>query len=279
MKIAIIGENSSIGSALKQRCLNVGIEVITTSRRTDAKSLMFDFEQSKTSDLAPLLNVDAVFIGAAITSQSICENNQDLARRVNLLKTIDIINFFKKNGVFVMVPSTNLVLGGLNSFAPANSVYNPIGVYASLKVELEKFCLSEGGIGLLRLTKVLEPNRGIISSWTDAIAGSKKINIMTGVKISPVSLTYVVDGIVRLVRVKEQGIWQFSGAQDLSYLELFQKFVLLKQKKIGKKLNLKASYFESEQVVRYGSLDASRYYNRFKISPHDPTDMLNEILL
>ena len=74
-------------------------------------------------------------------------------------------------------------------------------------------------MSVLRLTKVVKPNAGLLSDWIRTLGEGGRVRAFDDHRFSPLTVTHVVDALTALVEIGEGGIYHVSGAQDLSYAE------------------------------------------------------------
>ena len=82
--LKIIGATGNVGKRLLEKSLDVwhdDVEAIAT--RLDKDELEYDF--------ASLGHDDVIAFCAAISEPSVCSNNPELARKVNVIKTIEFM--------------------------------------------------------------------------------------------------------------------------------------------------------------------------------------------
>jgi dTDP-4-dehydrorhamnose reductase len=96
----------------------------------------------------------------------------------------------------------------------------PRSLYGRLKAEAEAHLLALGSrVSVLRLTKVVKPNAGLLSDWIRTLGEGGRVRAFDDHRFSPLTVTHVVDALTALVEIGEGGIYHVSGAQDLSYAE------------------------------------------------------------
>ncbi len=220
MKILIVGIDSTIGRSVANALSAKGHTVIGTSRRESEQHLQFDLNQNASQWPDFPDDLDAAFIAAAITSQSICAENPILARFVNVDQTLRLAEFLTSKGIHVIYPSTNIVLACDMPLQPVDAPLAPIGVYARMKADVETALHGNARATIARLPKILDGNSGILSTWRTKLAQGETIEAFTNLIVSPVSLGYAATFITTLLEKKPNGVWQISGDREISYYDL-----------------------------------------------------------
>lgn len=278
MKIAVIGDDSSLGKCLKKDLQNASIETVGFSRRVKKKSLHLDLNNIDYGLLRSVKDIDAVFVSAAITSQRLCNENPGEAWKVNVENTIKLLEYFNLSGVHVLFPSTNLVLGGEISFANPLCEPAPIGFYARMKAEVERFLLKKDRASIIRITKVLESDRGIVPIWTDALKNGGYVDIITNVQISPISVRFSSLAIMKILKSRRCGIWQLSGEKDISYLKLYELISQRYEYKNNPPQQNAVRLNQADQCVPFGTLDTYRIVEEFGVQPQSIQAVLDDVL-
>ena len=220
--VAIIGKDSAISKALIHNLGKDDYDIIGTSRRGDSKDLHLDLATYDAAQHPSELKADVAFISAAMVSQKECEERPDEAKRVNVDQTISLVEKFIQQGTHVIIPSTNLVLGGDKAFMDETAPLAPSGVYAKTKAQLETHFHNHPQLSFVRFTKILESTRGIIPAWKKAFVNGDMLNVVTNVKISPISMIYATQFLKAVIDKTPSGIWHVSGSEDVSYSTVFE---------------------------------------------------------
>ncbi|MGU9982505.1 sugar nucleotide-binding protein [Phreatobacter sp. HK31-P] len=219
MKALIIGAESLIGATLAQRLAAAGHEVFRTSRRGSAGTISFDLALTPQSQTLPA--VDTAYILAGITSQAACEADPDLSRTVNVSHTIALAEALAAAGSRIAIVSTNLVLGDSRPLAPADSPYDPQGLYAAQKAEVESALLRLGDRAvILRITKLAETLTPLLSRWRDSLLAGETIEAFTDLVCAPLPLNTVTTALQRMGERGLVGILQIGATPDISYADI-----------------------------------------------------------
>lgn len=223
MRCLIIGVDGSFGGALSRSLQGLGHQVFATTRRNDraGEHLLLDLA----APLPPLPQVDVAVICAAMSRLDDCRRYPELAHRVNVAAPLELARTLTQAGTRVILLSTSSVFGCLTPHMGENASPAPRGVYARLKAEAEARLLELGSqISVLRLTKVVKPNSGLLSEWIRQLGEGKLVQAFDDSRFCPLTVAHVVDAITAVIEsgprdTDQGGIYHVSGAADVSYAE------------------------------------------------------------
>ena len=128
--LKIIGATGNVGKRLLEKSLDVwhdDVEAIAT--RLDNDELEYDFYS--------LNHKDVIAFCAAISEPTVCANNPELARKVNVSKTIEFIERSIEKGAKVIFLSSDAVYGNIEHQFDEQWKKDPIGIYGKMKSEVE----------------------------------------------------------------------------------------------------------------------------------------------
>lgn len=113
-------------------------------------------EKVMLEELFMRIQPDAVIHTAAIANIDFCENNQELAWKINAGITESIANLCKSAGVKLVACSTDTVFEGDKGFYTETDEPHAVNYYASTKIELERIVLAASPINVVaRLALVM----------------------------------------------------------------------------------------------------------------------------
>jgi dTDP-4-dehydrorhamnose reductase len=281
MRILVIGSDGTIGRALAQALGNSGHEAIGTTRNPeniDEPSRIFLNLASGKQPLLP--DADVAVICAAMARFEECRNQPELARRVNVTAPIDIAEQLLPRGTRVLLLSTSAVFDSFEPFRKPDSVRAPRSAYGRLKVEAENRLLEMGtGTSVLRLTKVLTSQDRLTNKWIGDLKTGNTITAFKDHRFSPLSLTTVINAIAQVIERNENGVFQISGAFDISYVDA----ALYIASRLGRSANSVMRVAGADhglldnEVAHYTSLDTSRLSQMIGFLPPRPFDVLDGV--
>lgn len=278
-RFLIIGGASMLGAHLGQGLINKGYELITTDHR-ERGDFMLDLSASP--DHWPDLpdELDGVFISAAMTDQNACEKYPELAQKINVTHMSMLIDMFVAKGTHVLFPSTNLVLPCQKPSQSVDTEYAPIGAYARMKAEVEKKYLSNPDVTICRLAKVITLDMPLIKNWVSQLKSGQKVTALSDLIMSPVSSLYTVNILTRLLEISKGGLWQISGAQEISYYDLtlaIASYLDVDPQLVSGQTSQEAGVALAS-APQHPSLDAYKLTTELSIYPQRVEDMVRDLL-
>lgn len=278
MRWLIIGVDGSFGGALSQSLQSLGHEVIATTRRRDCAGEHLFLDLAAPPPVLP--QVDGAVICAAMARLDDCRRYPELAHRVNVETPLEIARRLTQAGARVMMLSTSSVFGCLTPHVDESARPMPRGVYARLKAEAEARLLALGSdITVLRLTKVVKPNSGLLSDWIRHLGDGKPVRAFNDSRFCPLTVAHVVDAITAVIEGAQDGIYHVSGAADVSYADAAMFFAqrIGAAKYLVEPVHGVDSGLPYEELTPYTSLATSRLSRLNGFVPPDPFEILQEV--
>jgi len=222
-KLLIVGIDSMIGQNLISSPILNNFEIYGTTRRVqnyknNRNLYHLDLSSGKIDSLQGTF--DFAVICAGETNIKKCEDFYDTARQINVDNTIHLLSRLISQGTFVLFLSSNAVFDGSKAFCNPTDIKNPVNNYGRFKLEVENYLASQQvPSSVLRLTKVVAPNYGILLEWSKSLAKNIEINAYTDQLISPIGLMETTQTIISLINGKSTGFFQLGGKVEMSYYE------------------------------------------------------------
>ena len=149
-KVIVTGGLGYVGSLLSKKLIKKGYEVIildnfytNTEKKVDgAKIIKCDITKSSSLDKIKIKNVNAILHLAAQSSGPKSFEEPDLDVQINVLGTVNLINFCKKNKVKKFIYASSFTVYGDNKGTEVlneESSCNPKSFYAVSKYASEKY--------------------------------------------------------------------------------------------------------------------------------------------
>lgn len=280
-KVLIVGVDSLIGGALAGLLVRQGRAVVGTTRQNAERSpntLYLDLSADMTQ-WRPPEGIDVAILTAAMNQQQ-CLEQPDLSRRVNVVNTLAIACRLMADGIPVVFPSTNLVFDCLSPNQPADMPYRPMSLYAAQKAEVEQALMQNGGlVSVCRLAKIITGKLPPVSRWLSDLAANRPVTAFTDLNVSPVSLAYTAAFLLRVLDSDRGGVFQLTGAQELSYCDLARALANV----CGREASLVRCCRSVDAGVilqaapSHPSLDASRVKDAFGIAPQPLSELLRDL--
>jgi dTDP-4-dehydrorhamnose reductase len=235
-KFLIIGGDGLIGAAMSEAIQSQGGMVTTTSRHhhdTLKTPLFLDLQDEISVLTLDVADYNVAYFCAGLSKYSDIETNVSMSRRINVTSTIHLCERLIEAGSSVVFLSTSAVFDGEHSYPGESDPVCPITCYGRQKYEVESalnpavmMANTSGVVKIVRLSKVLTPKTPIINSWRNALSHGGAITPLLDLRLSPVSLPYVVEGLLRIGLLEQPGIFHLSGAQDVTYADIARELLV-----------------------------------------------------
>ena len=146
---------------------------------------------------------------------------------VNVAQSVSLIRRLVTAGVYVIFLSSNQVFDGLKPNVPADEPRRPISEYgrqkAATEAALEILMRAGAPISILRLSKVVLPDAGLFSDWIGNLENGRSITAFSDMSVAPIMVSTVADVIVHMMQRRLTGVFQLSGPEDTSYLDMAKR--------------------------------------------------------
>lgn len=281
MEVIIVGGDSTVGGAFAGTLRQRGEAVVTTSRRRNDGGESWPLDLGDPDVAAtPLPDGEIAFFCASVNGFGSCRSNPDYARRVNVDGTAIVARRLASRGTRVVLLSSTAVFDFHTPHQPPAMPTSPHTLYGRLKAEGENVFLSLGRLGsVLRLTKVLTPDMPLFTGWISVLARGGAVTAFSDLHFSPITLD---DAVAALSGVREDssgGIYQFSGAYDISYVDAV-RYLAGRMGVHAASVNSELAGrhgIRAEEIPRFTSLDSARLQKLTGRVPPDPFAVLDAV--
>lgn len=281
----IVGANSEIGSATARFIRARDGRVVTTTRRVseaNADQLHLDFERPiETFTFAEGVTAACIFV--AMARLAACEADPVGSARVNVERTLALVDLFAVKGVYTLFLSTNQVFNGDEPHVPAEAPTSPVSEYGRQKAETERMLrarmASGAPIGVLRLAKVVSPGMALVATWTQELAAGRSIRAFADMTMAPTPVDLVAKSIAHMMEDRLPVVAQLTGPRDVAYAEV-GRFLA---EKIGADPRLVEPVSALENGMPRGStpcnttLDSSYIADRYGLTVPDAFDVIGRL--
>ena len=278
----VVGGDSEVGLALSRRLRSDGWDVVETTRRSEgdaAARRWLDLADDPADALGFLYDepVAVAYLCAAVTRIAECTADPEGTARINVMATEAVAARLMEAGAFVVFPSVNQVFDGQTAYARPGDPPAPMSEYGRQKLAAERRLTSlGGGVGIVRLTKVLGESYGVLDSWIERWRQGEPARPFSDLTMAPVPLEQVSGVMGRLGSLREAGIYHVSGARDIAYAEAAQ--IGAAAFGVGQELVEPVTVAESgvglEHAPRYTALDCALTTERLGFAPPDPEPVI-----
>ena len=227
----VVGGDGLIGSKLVERLRAIGASVVATTRRTlsdNKRSVKVDL--SSNSDISSWTYPNGgglVFVCAGITSIAACDAEPQASRQVNVTNTLVLARKLYTSGARIVFLSSNAVFNGTVIRPEEDGAYCPSTEYGRQKVAVEQGLIALSGgassVAIVRLSKVLTSTSGMTKDFIKRFTSHELCPAFDDLRISPVSLSYVLDGILAIAMSKHDGVFNLSGADEMTYADFARR--------------------------------------------------------
>lgn len=282
MRSLIVGGDCLIGEAFVRAAAEKGDTVIATTRRRETvgnNRVYLDLADDAVAETA-LPTVDVAFFCAAVSGFALCRADPAYARRVNVQGTGKLVRRLVSEGTYCVLLSSTAVFDFQTPYVAAETPVRPLTMHGRIKAEAEQIFLELGpSASVLRLTKVITPRARLFADWIATLQEGGKISAFSDLHIAPLRLDHATTAMAAVARDRGSGIYQLSGARDLSYLEIAShigKMIGVSPGQIRPERALGCGLLEAE-VARYTTLESSRLQALTGQMPPDPYEVIESV--
>ena len=226
LKLLITGASGLYGSKLAELAAAKNYDVYSGYSRDQpayGTPIQFDVsDKNRVGGVFKKVNPEVVVHAAALTDVDKCEINQDLARKINVEGTRNIIESVKTNRAFLIYISTDYVFNGEKGNYKETDQRDPINYYGFTKLKAEETVhdmLSEYCIARASVIYGSTPAAGKVNFalWLlNKLKRNEKIKIITDHWNSPTLNTNIADMTLEIIERKLTGTFHLSGATRIN---------------------------------------------------------------
>jgi dTDP-4-dehydrorhamnose reductase len=197
---------------------------------------------------------------------------------VNVKARLAVAESALKTGARVIALSSSAVFDCLRPKARAEWAMAPRSAYGRLVAEADTGVLARGG-SLLRLTKVLNGESGLFPEWIATLRSGGTVRAFEDHTFCPLPLTDVMAAIIAVIDQPDGGIFQVSGASDVSYADAARH--------IAARIGVSREHVTAVRAVDFGvpasdvtpftSLDTSRLSALTHFEPPQPGAVIDTV--
>lgn len=273
MKLLVTGSSGLLGLNLALEAMSAH-EVIGADR---GKLTRAPFRVVKTDLLAPgaveaLLDAarpDWVVHCAALADLEACEENPDLARRLNADLPGDLAAACARRGIRLVHISTDAVFDGTkDGFYTEEDAPNPLGIYARTKLAGERAVLEAyPGAIVARVNFYgwsLGGRRSLAEFFFNNLTHNKSMSGFTDVVFCPMFVGHLANVLLSMLRKGLRGLYHAVGPQAMSKYQFGVE--------IARKFSLPESEISPKSILS-SSLTARRSHNLWLSTDKLSTDL------
>jgi dTDP-4-dehydrorhamnose reductase len=276
MKILITGASGLLGSKLAELAISLGYDVYSCYNQhmpedgVPIKLDVADWEMVKA--VLERVMPDVIIHSAAVTNVDLCERNRELAFKVNVVGTRNLVEF--AGGSYFIYISTDYVFDGEKGLYKEGDIPNPINYYGYTKFEAEKLVINSGLDYLIVRPSVIYGSRPAsgktnFALWLiDMLSKGNEVRLLTDQYVSPTLNTNLASMILEAIRKGLTGVFHMSGGERISRFDFGIKLaeVFGFNPELIKKANMSQMNWIAKRP-RDSSLDVSKACGVLKNKP------------
>lgn len=229
-KVIVVGSDGKIGTELVDRLSGLGAFVVGTSRKRienfSSQRIYLDLtEEYSHVDFSVF---DIAIICAGITNIDSCRKNPSQSSAVNVHLTLKLLHLLDRTQVKSIFLSSNQVFDPSISFPSVHERINPRNDYAKQKAQVEEVILKQfKNTTVLRLTKFMEKDGGIISRWRSETLAGGSVSVFHNVCVSYIDIHEIVNACQYIVCATDSSqLFHIGGKVESTYYDLcIERFI------------------------------------------------------
>lgn len=239
MRILITGSNGLLGQKLVAALRNdPEVELVATSRGEDRTPEALG-DRYRAMDITDATAVDAVFDAvepevvihtAAMTNVDACELDRVACRLQNVTATENLVRAAKRYNSHFIHLSTDFIFDGKNGPYREEDEPAPLSIYGRSKLDAEHGVMN-AGLAQWAIARTIIVygiaqglSRGNVVLWAkDALEKGERIKVVDDQWRMPTLAEDLADGCIRIAKQGAMGIFNLSGPDGMSILELVMR--------------------------------------------------------
>ena len=224
MKILVTGGSGLLGGAISLYFKDY-FDVIATYQKhkvaiEGCKSIYLDITDAKTTiNLINKIKPNLIIHAAALVGVNICDKEPELAYKINVEGTKNIVDAAKKANLKIIYISTDYVFDGKKGMYNESDELNPINYYGKTKWEGEK--LIDIKTNIIIRTSIYGWNivkvKNNFSSWIiDELSNNKQINVFTDQFNSMMLVNNCAEALKEIIDKDLTGILNIASSERTS---------------------------------------------------------------
>ena len=264
MKSLIIGGSSDLGQYLIKS--NKSEYDFTIFKKKIPGGIKFDLINDRASDL-DLSNYESILILSAISNPTLCEQNPQYSRKLNVEATIKLMNHCINKNKKIIFFSTEFIYNGSKGNYNEQDHPDPINLYGQQKLEVENFIKNNSSkYSILRIAKTYTNNfndQTLFSFFYKKIIKekSKEIPIIEDEYFSPLYIGDLCDLIFYSTK-NDIKFLNIGGPERFSRADCLNLFLsIFKKKNIEKKIYTRKNTSNDAKIPKDVSFNINKVRN------------------
>jgi dTDP-4-dehydrorhamnose reductase len=231
LKLLITGASGLYGSKLAQMALANGIEVYSSdvqSLTVFGNFVKLDItEKQRVDEAFKTIKPDVVVHAATLTDVDKCELNRELAWKINVEGTKNIVDAAAAAGSFLIYISTDYVFNGEKGRYIEADTPDPINYYGLTKLKAEEIVKQQSVYFIARPSVIYgsTPAAGKVNFalWLiEALRKGERVKIVTDQWNTPTLNSNLAEMTLEVAERRLTGIYHLCGASRVSRMEFAQ---------------------------------------------------------
>jgi dTDP-4-dehydrorhamnose reductase len=287
LKLLITGASGLYGSKLAQLALAKGIEVFSSdiqSLSVYGEFVKLDIsEKTRVDESFKAIKPDVVVHAASVTDVDKCETNKELAWKINVEGTKNVVEAAHDAGSFLVYISTDYVFSGEKGLYKESDKPGPINYYGVTKLKAEEIVQTHAEFFIGRPSVIYgsTPAAGKVNFalWLiETLQKGERVKIVSDQWNTPTLNTNIAEMTLEVLARRLNGIYHFCGATRVSRLEFAQQ--------IADAFDLNKELIDSVLSSQFvwpakrpmdSSLDTSKAQSTLKNKPMALSDALKQL--
>ncbi len=173
------------------------------------------------------LSPDIIIHASAISNPSVCEDNPELAYKVNFLGTKKLADFAKQVDALFVFISSDLIFDGTKPPYSERSQPSPINVYAETKVRAEEYIQQNiNNYIIIRPSLIygLTSKNNFLYKIYQSLLDNSKIFLFSDEYRTPIWVDNLADAILDIITSDFRSIINIGGAEVCNRVDFARKF-------------------------------------------------------
>lgn len=235
-KIIVTGASGYVGSNLIKFLKGAEYDVygVTSKEMREEKIYRLDLiDSQKLLDVLNLLKPNVIFHTAALSSLSECEKNPELAMRINVEATRNIIDAIRNVNLDIKLVflSSDYVFDGRKGNYNEDDAVNPQTFYGKTKMLSESDVKKYLENYIICRTANIYGKGGIFFNFVlAALEKNKTIDVYDDVFYTPTYIDYLLDSLRQLIEIGYKGVIHIAGSERVSRYDFALKMAEILEK-------------------------------------------------
>jgi dTDP-4-dehydrorhamnose reductase len=220
MRLLVTGGSGLMGSKVAQLALRKGYDVFSGYAHHEPENgvgVKLDLTNgSGMADAVRACRPELIIHTAALTDVDLCEMNQDLAYKMNVLATKNLAEAARVVGAYTVYTSTDYVFDGSRGMYKEEDATNPVSYYGYCKLLGEQYCDAVARTCVIYGAKPASGKANFALWIVESLMNGKTIKIVTDQHITPTLNTNLAGMVLEMAVRRLRGVYHLAGATRIS---------------------------------------------------------------